>query len=643
MTIHLPDDVLDLVLAFAAGSLARDLPYATAERILDTAALHSILGVISTTLVPCTTTVGLRLLPHCKLSVAAKNGRLDILRKRRQYRVKSEHDDVDASVIEASMAGHTDVLQWLLDYESHQGTLSVSNLSWAMGAASEGGHLETLRIWEARSPFLLQDILDFSPFAILMEACRGGSIPVLEWWIAQAHDRDLFSYSHYPQILAQNKHAETLSWWYLTCARGSLDDSPLQWSSSDLTAFVRAASPDLLQSQLSSDRIVDDEILTGSRIYQRHWEFDEWVMAVLSQKPDCGPQLTWWRETRGLAQKRLEEMLETCISAATCEALDWWWSLGLQRNKFRTLVRTAALTGRTDMLDWTERHGLHLAKKVHNHPILSYHVFSGGHLSVVQWYHQRRLYFLVRPNTIRLISEMGHVQLLDWIARTPELKFPCAESGAIDGASMQAHRPVLDWWLRASQDSMFPPGRVTFDYTHEAMDRANTPEILDWWLHSCLPIKHSTDALLFATRHGRKNVLDWWRHSGLLLKCPGYLFDSLYYEEHIDGLQWWWASGLPLKIRNVTYLERQSQVAFLNAAVANGLDQEQPGAPDILVLRWWEEHFLTDAAMNRIELVMQDSDRVRQLRAQWLESASPPGYWKRIRRAARRCRRQSQV
>ncbi|KAI9221911.1 hypothetical protein BC828DRAFT_397129 [Blastocladiella britannica] len=617
--IPLPDIALDLVLAYAAALLAHRLTQDLPHQLLDLMPLHSILGVTSTELVPYATTVGLHLLPHCKLSVAAKQGRFDILRMRRQYRITSDPDDVDEAVIWASRTGDMKSLEWLLDHESHENLLTVPNIVLAMSSASETVQIDVLRFWEARSPFPPQEILNFDVDYVLDSACRGGSVQVLSWWLEHAHDRNRFSSPQCPRTLTMYKHTSALSWWYRTCAVDDPAEYPLLWPYKLVLAFVQAASPELLQEHVTRDRLIAAITLMGCYINDRLATFDRDVMTELSQKPNCAAELTWWRKMQGLTRKQLRGMVQACTRKATCAALDWWWDVGLPRREFRNLARSAALSGHIDLL---------LTKPVHDHRDHAYSILLHGSLSVVQWYHRRGMYFVIHPATICALSLNNRVHVLDWMARTPELAFPCAESGAIDVASIKYEQAALNWWLQASRDPALPPGRVTFDYTHRAMDRARTPGALDWWMQSGLPLKYSTDALLHATWHCRTDVLAWWQQSGLPLKYSDDLFDSLNAEEHL------WAA---VQIKKHIYQERMDQVAALNAAARKGwVDQTQVGAPTIPFLRWWEHHFLTDEPLGQLEIVEQDKDQLPEQRARWLKLASPPSYWKRIRRVAKR-------
>ncbi|KAI9217226.1 hypothetical protein BC828DRAFT_391731 [Blastocladiella britannica] len=133
------------------------------------------------------------------------------------------------------------------------------------------------------------------------------------------------------------------------------------------------------------------------------------------------------------------------------------------------VAREAARSGRTDVLDWAEQHGLLGMKKVHQVRHIVYQICASGHLDVVQWYHRRELYFNIQPDAIRVASASDRVPMLEWLARTPELAFPFTKSNAMHAASEHGRRAVLEWTLRASCDPTLLPGRVVIDdttYTH---------------------------------------------------------------------------------------------------------------------------------------------------------------------------------
>ncbi|KAI9220999.1 hypothetical protein BC828DRAFT_382177, partial [Blastocladiella britannica] len=614
--------VVDRVLALAAGSLARGLPCAIASRLMDIAALQSILAVSAPALVPHTIRLGLRLLPHCTLIVAASHGRTDILDLRLRFKLASDDDVVSSALIEASRFGHVAAVRWIL--ENNHSKLDLETVAKAMGAASEHNHVPVLQFWSSRID--LKALLNLHTYLVLFPAATSGSINVIEWWIAASGDPELFTPVAFAKCMARNGQSQALSWWFQHGARGYPNEHPHTWDSGHQGAFIRHASSSLLRSQFNSPFL--DTATTELRL--RGWDqhyFDWFMMTELSIAGRVA-DLTWLRRVRGFTHAQLEEMAKTCIRDAAVAALDWWRAVGISPRKFKYVARNAARAGRTDKLNWAEAHGVLPSQKVHQHQYTVFAVCATGHLNVVQWYHRRGMYFSITAEAVRAACASGHVDLLDWIARTPELAFPVAGSGAMDAASAEGRRKVLAWLVRAAHDL---PNRVgPLDYSHNAMDTALTVDILDWWLHfSGLPLKYSSEAIRVGSRHHRFEVLDWWKTSGLPLRYTDAVLGSLTAASDVPVLDWWWKSGLPLKIARSVYDERRDVILDLHDGEAD--------PPTVMVhevvLRWWEEHILSDEGMERVVFVEQHDDQ-EAVRARWLQRASPPGTWKQIRRAA---------
>ncbi|KAJ5843997.1 uncharacterized protein N7525_001738 [Penicillium rubens] len=107
---------------------------------------------------------------------------------------------------------------------------------------------------------------------------------------------------------------------------------------------------------------------------------------------------------------------------------------------------------------------------------------------------------------------------------------------------------VLTWWRDA-------PALPNKEYMADAMDgasRAGFVDVLDWWLHSGLPLRYSERALEAASAEGRVAVLDWWKTASanappsnpLPLKVGKSVLLAAQ-SGRTASLAWWDASGIP--------------------------------------------------------------------------------------------------
>lgn len=107
---------------------------------------------------------------------------------------------------------------------------------------------------------------------------------------------------------------------------------------------------------------------------------------------------------------------------------------------------------------------------------------------------------------------------------------------------------VLTWWRDA-------PALPNKEYMADAMDgasRAGYLHVLNWWLHSGLPLRYTERALESASAEGRVAVLDWWKtasanappHKPLPLKVGKSVLLAAQ-SGRTSSLAWWDASGIP--------------------------------------------------------------------------------------------------
>lgn len=172
-------------------------------------------------------------------------------------------------------------------------------------------------------------------------------------------------------------------------------------------------------------------------------------------------------------------------------------------------------------------------------------------------------------------SKFGHVHILEWWRSTCErLRIPFRYSQAsLDLASNYGQLNVLDWWEKVQQHSQ----RILFKYTKDAIDRASSPHVLDWWLrmHQLygIELKYSTRSIDYckdtqildwwlsvyltygikmkykmtsinsASANGDKAILNWWflrtPLTQVALKYSEHAIDSASAHGHLDILEWW--------------------------------------------------------------------------------------------------------
>ncbi|KAJ5776295.1 uncharacterized protein N7511_001306 [Penicillium nucicola] len=144
-----------------------------------------------------------------------------------------------------------------------------------------------------------------------------------------------------------------------------------------------------------------------------------------------------------------------------------------------------------------------------------------------------------RTDILSYLTE-NHLDLLWTTSRLTNIPY---RASAIYG-----NPKVLTWWRDA-------PALPNKEYMADAMDgasRAGYLHVLDWWLHSGLPLRYSERALEAASAEGRIDVLDWWKaasanapaHSPVPLK-PGKSVLLAAQSGRTASLAWWDASGIP--------------------------------------------------------------------------------------------------
>ncbi|KAJ6126982.1 hypothetical protein N7523_002594 [Penicillium sp. IBT 18751x] len=144
-----------------------------------------------------------------------------------------------------------------------------------------------------------------------------------------------------------------------------------------------------------------------------------------------------------------------------------------------------------------------------------------------------------RTDILSYLTE-NHLDLLWTTSRLTNIPY---RASAIYG-----NPTVLTWWRDA-------PALPNKEYKADAMDgasRAGFVHVLDWWLHSGLPLRYSERALESASAEGRVAVLDWWKSASanapFLKPLPLKVGKSVLLAAQsgrASSLAWWDASGIP--------------------------------------------------------------------------------------------------
>ncbi|KAJ5190946.1 uncharacterized protein N7498_009931 [Penicillium cinerascens] len=144
-----------------------------------------------------------------------------------------------------------------------------------------------------------------------------------------------------------------------------------------------------------------------------------------------------------------------------------------------------------------------------------------------------------RTDILSYLTE-NHLDLLWTTSRLTNIPY---RASAIYG-----NPTVLTWWRDA-------PALPNKEYMADAMDgasRAGFLHVLDWWLHSGLPLRYSERALESASAEGRVAVLDWWKAASakapFLKPLPLKVGKSVLLAAQsgrASSLAWWDASGIP--------------------------------------------------------------------------------------------------
>ncbi|KAJ3018191.1 hypothetical protein HKX48_003053 [Thoreauomyces humboldtii] len=103
----------------------------------------------------------------------------------------------------------------------------------------------------------------------------------------------------------------------------------------------------------------------------------------------------------------------------------------------------------------------------------------------------------------------------------------------MDSASQRGLIDLLDHWKARNGT-----------YTHVAFDWAASPDVMEWWIASGLPIVYTDCGIDNCLKEDRIPVLDWWatrgKELGLEIKYTHHAIDLC---RDVKVLDWWAANG----------------------------------------------------------------------------------------------------
>ncbi|KAI9222902.1 hypothetical protein BC828DRAFT_377250 [Blastocladiella britannica] len=263
------------------------------------------------------------------------------------------------------------------------------------------------------------------------------------------------------------------------------------------------------------------------------------------------------------------------------------------------------------MLDWAHSHGI-MKQKSFN---LIWHISNAvakGHVASLTWFYTHQYPMSITPTMLQEASRNGHVQVLDWLARTLPVPFPWMGAGVVESACASGHTHVLDWWIAAARDPTLPPGRVPLEYWALALDRATTIQVLDWWLfgNHGLPLKYTSDcvSLISHWKNGATDAMDLWAASGHPMLYGHQYMEKIAMKSQVQLLEWLRANGYALKVRREWYDRLYLQLRLLNGEVVveDGKElvwNQRWNEFSEAVLRWWEEHIFREGGNDQLEIL----------------------------------------
>lgn len=244
----------------------------------------------------------------------------------------------------------------------------------------------------------------------------------------------------------------------------------------------------------------------------------------------------------------------------------------------------------------------HLIVKFSRTDILSY--LTENHLDLL-WTTSRLTSIPYRASAI-----YGNPNVLTWWRDAPALPNKEYKADAMDGASRAGFIHVLDWWLHSD---------LPLRYSERALEAASAEgrvEVLDWWKRTCsnapsenpMPLKVGKSVLL-AAQMGRTASLAWWDASGIPYSHAENVARIASTHGHVHVLEFWYKLKGPKMIFDNQVLVGPTKnghdhvlqwwktcgmrVEFKTCDIEEALEDADPSSgAEGRVRRWWERNGL---------------------------------------------------
>ncbi|KAI0105069.1 flavoprotein [Nemania sp. FL0031] len=205
---------------------------------------------------------------------------------------------------------------------------------------------------------------------------------------------------------------------------------------------------------------------------------------------------------------------------------------------------------------------------------------------------------------VKLIMKFSLIDVLTYLETNLSKVFWASFSAKFlpnKASGIYGRADILTWWNTS-------PSFLKKEYDAEALDNASRMgyvHVLDWWLHSGLPLKFTEAALESASKEGHLLVLEWWKEASLkddkVILKPGRSLLTAAQHGQTAVLRWWESSGIP-----VGYSEGVCKIASAHGQTAVldtwhelkgeklSFDSQVLVAPTkqghVSVLEWWKQY-----------------------------------------------------